>query len=72
MTRLTIQILPDRVIFKTGTIKPDDTPINTYRVNGPYLLVKTGDDVFYVPIYVYDKNTLFANGVKLIRSEQNK
>ena len=74
ISKLSIQIFPDRIIFQTGAFKPDDTPVVTYTVNGPFLLVKSSylDDVYYTPIYVHDKNTIFANGFKLIRVRQSK
>ena len=68
MSKQRIEILPDRIVFAVGALLPEPTNI-TYSRQGPFLLAKqeTEHGVMYYPIYVLDKDTIFAQGHKLVR-----
>jgi hypothetical protein len=70
MTRMRIEIMPTRVTWTLGSLVVERGGTISYTVNGPFLLVKYDRDgeTYYMPIYVADKNTIFAAGYKLVRA----
>ncbi len=62
----------NQAAFRDGSIKPGVSNI-TYTVEGKFLLAKDEQSqygVMYDPIYIFDTNTIFTMGVKLVRAKK--
>jgi len=67
------EILPTRVLYTYGSIKPYRTNI-TYSTEGDFILARESDSgtTMYYPIYLYDRNTIYTMGQKLARVAHDK
>ena len=69
MTAQRMAITANNILFKTGPLSEQTL---TYTVQGDILLGRTvrfEGEVFFTPIYVANKDTLFANGFKFVRTK---